>query len=542
MSNHSTSLLELFDESSHEAQPNVYNETIPLELTSVTDEAVHRLLSRIQSRRSNASRSQIQESEEIRASLDQDLEKASFKEERRVSYGDAVSMDQKYSRFSNKQKHMCIFIAAVSGFLSPLSSLALLPAIPEIADEYNTTGEIINISNAIYCVFMSLSPCVFSPFSDIYGRRFSFLVCTFLFSLCSVLVAVSPNVAMFFVFRSLTALVGTAFFSISAHIVGDLYPPTQRGTYMSINLMGAQVGTSLGSVGGGIIVNFTSWRIIFFVLAGLGFAIMALAFVFLPETSLETKHQIVLREAQKDNPKKKFVFIFYNPLRIMTALKYPNLSIDGFITITILFTMYSLLTPIRYVVDPRFNLTSPILSALFYLPPGLGYLVGSLFGGKWADYTVKKYIKIKGKRVPEDRLRTVLIPIGIVYPACMLIYGWSVEKEKGGIPVPVIFMFLSGVAQTCIFPAVNTYCVDSMPEIGGDGIGSSYFSRYMAGAVASATCLRSIQSIGVGWTCTISAFVLWMGAVCAIVLIYFGENMRKKALIKYGLRTPESFK
>lgn len=212
MSNHSTSLLELFDESSHEAQPNVYNETIPLELTSVTDEAVHRLLSRIQSRRSNTSRGQIQDSEEIQASLDQDLEKASFKEERRVSYGDAMSTDQKYSRFSNKQKHMCIFIAAVSGFLSPLSSLALLPAIPEIADEYNTTGEIINISNAIYCVFMSLSPCIFSPFSDIYGRRFSFLVCTFLFSLCSVLVAVSPNVAMFFVFRSLTALVGTAFF------------------------------------------------------------------------------------------------------------------------------------------------------------------------------------------------------------------------------------------------------------------------------------------------------------------------------------------
>ena len=268
---------------------------------------------------------------------------------------------------------------------------------------------------------------------------------------------------------------------------------------------------------------------------------MAMAFVFLPETSLETKHQIVLREARKDNPQKKFVFITYNPFRIMSALKYPNLSIDGFITISLISTMYSLLTPIRYAMDPRFDLTSPILSALFYLPPGLGYLVGSLFGGRLADYTVKKYIKIKGRRVPEDRLRTILIPIGIVYPACMIIYGWSVEKEKGGIAVPVIFMFISGVAQTCIFPAANTYCVDSMPELGGDGIGSSYFSRYIAAAVASATCLRSIDNIGVGWSCTISAFVLWVGAICGIVLIYFGENMRKKTLIRYGLRTHESF-
>mgnify|MGYP001325685266 CR=1 FL=1 len=91
-------------------------------------------------------------------------------------------------------------------------------------------------------------------------------------------------------------------------------------------------------------------------------------------------------------------------------------------------------------MDPKFGLTSPILNALFYLPPGLGYLVGSLFGGRLANYTVKKYIKIRGRRVPEDRLRSTLIPIGMVYPACMHIYGWSVEKEKGGIAVPVIFM------------------------------------------------------------------------------------------------------
>ncbi|CUM54874.1 unnamed protein product [Debaryomyces tyrocola] len=123
----------------------------------------------------------------------------------------------------------------------------------------------------------------------------------------------------------------------------------------------------------------------------------------------------------------------------------------------------------------------------------------------------------------------------------MLIYGWSVEKDKGGIAVPVIFMFIGGVAQTCIFPAANTYCVDSMPELGGVGIGSSYFSRYIAAAVASATCLRSIQNIGVGWSCKISAFVLWIGAVCGVVLIYFGENMRKKALIRYRLRTLERF-
>ena len=47
--------------------------------------------------------------------------------------------------------------------------------------------------------------------------------------------------------------------------------------------------------------------------------------------------------------------------------------------------MYSLLTPIRYVLNPRFGLTSPLQGGLFYIAPGGGYLIGTFFGGRWAD-------------------------------------------------------------------------------------------------------------------------------------------------------------
>lgn len=443
---------------------------------------------------------------------------------------ESISDNANFARFLESKKKLCVVIAASSGFLSPLLGLAFLPAVPEIASRFNTTGEVINISSAVYCVFMSLSPCIFSPLSDIYGRRPTFLVCAFLFSVSTILVAVSVNLAMFYVFRSLTALFGTSFFSIGGHIIGDLYPPVRRGTYMAWIISGAQLGTAFGSVGGGIIVNYTSWRVIFWVLAGIGFAVLVPALIFLPETLAVTRHQMVLDEIHIDNPRKKFVWIPINPFSVMAALKYPNLAIDGYITITILFTMYSLLTPIRYVVDPRFHLEKPIYSGLFYLAPGLGFLFGSFFGGKWADSVVKKWMAKRGRRVPEDRIRQVMIPLGVVYPVSLLIYGWSVEKEKGGMAVPIIFMFLCGVAQVCIFPAVNVYCVDSMPHIGGLAIASSYFTRYLAAAIASATCLRSVERIGVGWTCTISAFVLWSGFGCALVLVHFGERMREAAV------------
>jgi MFS family permease len=96
-------------------------------------------------------------------------------------------------------------------------------------------------------------------------------------------------------------------------------------------------------------------------------------------------------------------------------------------------------------LDPRFNLTTPLQAGLFYLAPGAGYLVGTFFGGRWADYTVKKWIAKRGFRVPEDRLRAPVIFMGVIIPACMLVYGWCVEKGKGGIPVPVIMMFIQGL-------------------------------------------------------------------------------------------------
>lgn len=448
----------------------------------------------------------------------------------------SISDDPKFDRYSKTQKRLFVGIASISCFLAPTLALAFLPAVPEIAARFNTTGAVINISAAVYCIFMSLSPCLFSPLSDIYGRRPAFVACLVLFTVSTVLVAVSVNLAMFYVFRALLALFGTAFFSIGAHIIADIHPPVRRLSSMAMLILGAQVGSSLGGVLGGVIVNYTSWRVIFWFMAGVGGILVLVVVFLLPETAVETGHQKALKEKRISHPNARFVWMPLNPFRVVTALKYPNLSIDGFIVMALVFNMYALITPIRYVMDPRFHLTKPVYSGLFYIPPGVGYLVGSFFGGRWLDHVMKQWIKRRGRRVPEDRLRQILIPLGVVYPACQLIYGWLVDTKKGGVVVPVLAMFIGGIAQTCVFPASNTYCVDSMPELNGDAIGSSYFSRYLAGAVASATCLKSIDLIGVGWTCTISAAVLWAAFGCALVVIYWGEDMRVGALERYGLR------
>lgn len=187
--------------------------------------------------------------------------------------------------------------------------------------------------------------------------------------------------------------------------------------------------------------------------------------------------------------------------------------------------MYSLLTPIRYILNPRFHLTTPLQSGLFYIAPGCGYLLGTFFGGRWADYIVKKWIHKRGRRVPEDRLRSALVAM-LVVAGSILIYGWSVEKAVGGVPLPVIVMFIQGVAQLFCFPSLNTYCLDVMQRRSAEVVAGNYLVRYLFAALGSATCLPAVEKIGVGWFSTISCLFIVVCTGFVMLTTRYGEGMR----------------
>lgn len=79
--------------------------------------------------------------------------------------------DEVYDRLSKGRKVGIVAVLSFCAFLSPVSSTTVLSATPEVAAEYNTTGSIINLSNAGYMALMGLSPIVWGPMSQVFGRR-----------------------------------------------------------------------------------------------------------------------------------------------------------------------------------------------------------------------------------------------------------------------------------------------------------------------------------------------------------------------------------
>jgi hypothetical protein len=95
-----------------------------------------------------------------------------------VSHHDMPATDEfqevdaeQYLRFSPARKVVIVGILSFCSFLAPISSTSILAGVPEVAKTYNTTGSVINASNALYMAFMGIAAPFWGPFSQVWGRR-----------------------------------------------------------------------------------------------------------------------------------------------------------------------------------------------------------------------------------------------------------------------------------------------------------------------------------------------------------------------------------
>ena len=66
-------------------------------------------------------------------------------------------------------------------------------------------------------------------------------------------------------------------------LVGDLAPPHRRATALSIVVSGLLLGILIARVLSGVVTNFVSWRVIYWIAFGLQYLILILLWLFLPD-------------------------------------------------------------------------------------------------------------------------------------------------------------------------------------------------------------------------------------------------------------------
>ena len=133
--------------------------------------------------------------------------------------------------------------------------------------------------------------------SDVFGRRSIFLAALLVFVLGSVAAAIAPSLGWMIGARAVQALGGGAMVPVSMAVVGDLFPPRQRGLALGIIGAADTLGWIIGPLYGSLMLkafakplfgmkDALSWRAIFWINVPLGLISAVLIFFALRPSKL----------------------------------------------------------------------------------------------------------------------------------------------------------------------------------------------------------------------------------------------------------------
>ncbi|WP_053375868.1 MDR family MFS transporter [Paenibacillus sp. FJAT-27812] len=181
---------------------------------------------------------------------------------------------------TRKKVTIALFVAT---FLAAIEGTIVSTAMPSI------TGELQGIQQyswiiSIYLLATVITTPIYGKLSDLYGRKNMFIVGALIFLAGSMLSGVAQTMNQLIWFRALQGLGAGALTTIPYTIIGDLYPFEQRAKVQGwMSSIWGIAGIS-GPLLGGLLVDYISWRAIFYM--NLPFGIVA---IYLLSTSLREK-------------------------------------------------------------------------------------------------------------------------------------------------------------------------------------------------------------------------------------------------------------
>jgi len=81
-----------------------------------------------------------------------------------------------YSTFTKSQKRLIVFLIAIAGMFSPLSSFIYYPAITSLSKDLHVSIELINLTITSYMVVSGIAPAFIGDLADMTGRRWVYIL------------------------------------------------------------------------------------------------------------------------------------------------------------------------------------------------------------------------------------------------------------------------------------------------------------------------------------------------------------------------------
>jgi EmrB/QacA subfamily drug resistance transporter len=175
--------------------------------------------------------------------------------------------------------------------LAALDATIVSTALPTIVGDLHGANHLSWVVVA-YLLASTVSTPLWGKLGDLHGRKVYFIAAIVIFLAGSMLCGFAQNMIELILFRAIQGLGGGGLMVGAQAVIADVVPPRERGRYSG--LFGAVFGaaTVLGPLLGGFIVEYWSWRWIFFVNVPFGIVALAVTAAALPNAGVRKQHVI----------------------------------------------------------------------------------------------------------------------------------------------------------------------------------------------------------------------------------------------------------
>ena len=170
---------------------------------------------------------------------------------------------------------LVVFLGMLTA-ITPLATDLYLPALPIMPGELNTTASNIQMTIGIMTFGVAIGQLFGGPISDTMGRKLPLIIGNLLCVIC----AYAPSIEILLLGRFLQGLTGSVGIVISKAIARDFASGQELTKLFALLMMVNGLAPVLAPLVGGQLLLFTTWRVIFIILALFSTILLVGSFLF----------------------------------------------------------------------------------------------------------------------------------------------------------------------------------------------------------------------------------------------------------------------
>lgn len=446
--------------------------------------------------------------------------------------------------FPQRRKWIIIWFLAGITFMTPFASSILAPAIEYLNEDYgNADLTLGTLPVSIYLLGYAVGPLILAPLSEMYGRRPVLTAANFFFCAWLIGCALAPTLNSLIVFRFLTGMGGSGCLAIGGGVIADMIPIAERGTAISIWMVGPLIGPTIAPIVGAFVAQDVGWRWCSWI-AFIAATPMALVIaVFNQETNPRVLIDRKVARLRKELNRPELRSVYDDTAPGAAPKSTSQVLLRGLVRpIKMLFlspilfsvslycafaygVLYLLFSTIPLVFSSTYGF-SVGTTGLVYIPLGLGYLIGMACFTLLSDRTVVRMTKANnGVYEPEMRLPDCIY-FAALLPVTFFWYGWTAQFHTHWA-APVVGLMPFGIAILGIWQPIQAYVIDAYPAYAASGMAAFTVFRSVVAAFLPMAGPSMYDALGLGWGNSLLGFIA-VALIPVPALIYrYGGRLRK---------------